>query len=135
MPSPSGRKILITGGAGFIGTNAVIHFLEEGWDTTIFDNFSRRGTDLNLAFIEKTFPGKVRVIRGDVTSQVDVQIAMKDSYDVLLHLAGQVAVTTSVERPREDFEVNALGTFNLLEAARSASKPPIFLYPSTNIPY
>lgn len=127
-------NILITGGAGFIGVNAAMRFLQKGWNVTVFDDFSRRGADLNVAFLREQFP-EVSVIRGDVRSVEDVGRAFKHSYDAVLHLAGQVAVTTSVTHPRDDFTINALGTFNLLEAARSSSKPPIVLFASTNKVY
>lgn len=127
--------MLITGGAGFIGVNAAEHFITKGWEVTIFDNFSRKGVDLNIAFLEKSFPKKFTVIRGDVRTDSDQLKKAADTHDVILHLAAQVAVTTSVKNPREDFAINALGTFNVLEAIRLSSKKQILLYASTNKVY
>lgn len=129
------RKILITGGVGFIGVNAAERFLSRGDRVTIFDNFSRRGVDLNLAFLMEKFPGKFTVVRGDVRTGSEELRRLAEDHDAILHLAGQVAVTTSVTNPREDFDVNALGTFNVLEAARLSSRRPAVLYASTNKVY
>lgn len=127
--------MLITGGAGFIGVNAAEHFINKGWEVTIFDNFSRKGVELNIAFLEKHFPGKFTVTRGDVRTDSDALKTAAEASDVILHLAAQVAVTTSVKNPREDFSVNALGTFNVLEAIRESKRKPILLYASTNKVY
>lgn len=127
--------MLITGGAGFIGVNAAEHFINKGWDVTIFDNFSRKGVELNIAFLEKNYPGKFTVTRGDVRTDSDALKQAADAHDVILHLAAQVAVTTSVKHPREDFAINALGTFNVLEAVRASKRKPILLYASTNKVY
>ena len=129
------KTYLITGGAGFIGSNYVHKLLSRGENVTIFDNFSRGGAPRNLDWLEKTF-GKdsLRVIRGDVRDASATAEAAKTS-DVIVHLAGQVAVTTSVTNPRDDFENNALGTFNLLEGARLSGRNPIVIYASTNKVY
>ena len=129
------KNYLITGGAGFIGSNYVHQLLSRGESVTILDNFSRGGAPRNLEWLEKTF-GKdsFRVIRGDVRDAALVAESAKGSY-VIVHLAGQVAVTTSVINPRDDFENNALGTFNVLEGARLSGKNPIFIYASTNKVY
>jgi CDP-paratose 2-epimerase len=104
-------RVLVTGGAGFVGSNLVSHLLEEGLDVTIFDTFSRRGTHANVAWLSNKYKGsKLRVVRGDVRNFRAVQAVVQDA-DVIYHLAGQVAVTTSVADPRSDFEINALGTF------------------------
>ena len=129
------RNYLVTGGAGFIGSNYVHKLLQRGEKVTIFDNLSRAGAPRNVAWLEETF-GKnaFHLIVGDVRNAKDITEAAKDA-DIIIHLAGQVAVTTSVTKPREDFEANALGTFNALEAARQSGKDPIFLYASTNKVY
>ena len=129
------RHYLVTGGAGFIGTNDVHRLIQRGEQVTVYDNLSRAGAPRNVAWLEETF-GKnaFRLIVGDVRSADDMAEAAKDA-DVIVHLAGQVAVTTSVTKPRDDFEANALGTFNALEAARLSEKNPIFLYASTNKVY
>ena len=129
------RNYLITGGAGFIGSNYVHRLLERGEKVTIYDNLSRSGAPRNIAWLEETF-GKnaFQLIVGDVRSADKMAEAAKEA-DVIVHLAGQVAVTTSVTNPRDDFEANALGTFNALEAARLSGRDPIFLYASTNKVY
>ncbi|HEU0293237.1 MAG TPA: GDP-mannose 4,6-dehydratase [Anaerolineales bacterium] len=129
------RHYLITGGAGFIGSNYVHRLIQRGETVTIYDNLSRAGAPRNLAWLEETF-GKnaFRLIAGDVRSADQMAEAAKDA-NVIVHLAGQVAVTTSVTNPRDDFEANALGTFNALEAARLSGRDPIFIYASTNKVY
>ena len=129
------RNYLITGGAGFIGSNYVHRLVQRGESVTIYDNLSRAGAPRNLAWLEKTF-GKnaFRLIKGDVRNAEQMAEAAKNA-DVIVHLAGQVAVTTSVTNPRDDFEANALGTFNALEAARLSGRDPIFIYSSTNKVY
>ena len=129
------KNYLITGGAGFIGSNYVHQLLSRGENVTILDNFSRGGAPRNLEWLEKTF-GKdsFRLIRADVRDASVVAESAKES-DVIVHLAGQVAVTTSVVNPRDDFENNALGTFNVLEGARLSGKNPIVIYASTNKVY
>ena len=129
------KNYLITGGAGFIGSNYVHKLLSRGENVTILDNFSRGGAPRNLEWLEKTFGrDSFRVIRGDVRDAPLVAESAKGS-DVIVHLAGQVAVTTSVVNPRDDFENNALGTFNVLEGARLSGKNPIVIYASTNKVY
>jgi len=126
---------LITGGAGFIGSNYVHRLLQRGERVTIFDNLSRRGALANLEWLRATFgAGAFRLIHGDVRDAVLVTSAVRD-VDVIVHLASQVAVTTSVLHPREDFEVNVTGTFNVLEAARLAPQQPMLLFASTNKVY
>src|SRR5574342_735583 len=129
------RNYLVTGGAGFIGSNYVHRLVQRGETVTIYDNLSRAGAPRNIAWLEQTF-GKnaFRLIVGDVRDADQLAEAARDA-DVIVHLAGQVAVTTSVTNPREDFEANALGTFNALEAARTSERDPIFLYASTNKVY
>jgi len=129
------RNYLVTGGAGFIGSNYAHRLIQRGEKVTIFDNLSRAGAPRNVAWLEEKF-GKdaFRLIVGDVRSADEMEKAAKDA-DVIVHLAGQVAVTTSVTNPRDDFEANALGTFNALEAARLSGRDPIFIYASTNKVY
>ncbi|MBU1019224.1 MAG: GDP-mannose 4,6-dehydratase [Patescibacteria group bacterium] len=127
-------KILITGGAGFIGCNSAKYFLDQGNEVTIFDNFSRKGTESNLGWLQGTYPD-VGVTRGDIRDADAIREEVAKGYDALIHLAAQVAVTTSVVDPREDFDINALGTFNVLEACRLAEKQPTLIYSSTNKVY
>lgn len=128
------KNILIIGGAGFIGINSAKYFLDKNWEVTIFDNFSRQGTRLNVELLKKTY-SQVKVVEGDIRYNFDKLKKLAEANDVFLHLAAQVAVTTSVKDPREDFEINALGTFNVLEAVRQSVKRPIVLYSSTNKVY
>lgn len=129
------RNYLVTGGAGFIGSNYVHRLVQRGETVTVYDNLSRAGAKKNLEWLEKDF-GKdsFRLIVGDTRDASLTAEAARDA-DVIVHLAGQVAVTTSVTNPRDDFESNALGTFNALEAARLSGRNPIFLYASTNKVY
>ncbi len=128
-------NVLITGGAGFIGCNASDRFLRRGDAVTIYDNLSRRGGQSNLDWLTAQHGrGAFRLIQADLR-EFDNLAAAARGQDALLHLAGQVAVTTSVKDPRGDFEDNALGTFNALEAARLSGSNPIFLYSSTNKVY
>jgi CDP-paratose 2-epimerase len=129
------QNYLITGGAGFIGSNYVHRLIQRGESVTVFDNLSRAGAPRNIAWLQKEFGEKAfKLIVGDVRSADQMAEAAKD-VDIILHLAGQVAVTTSVINPRDDFEANALGTFNALEAARLSGRDPIFIYSSTNKVY
>jgi CDP-paratose 2-epimerase len=129
------RKYFITGGAGFIGSNYVDRLLTNGHQVTIFDNLSRDGAESNLDWLrEKHGEDSFKLIVGDVRDAELLVGSVKD-VDVIAHLAGQVAVTTSIENPREDFEINALGTLNVLEAARLSGNNPIVLYSSTNKVY
>lgn len=129
-----GNSILITGGAGFIGINASKYFSDNGWQVTILDNFSRKGTRLNIELLKENY-SKIKVVEGDTRYDLDSLKELVEKNDVCLHLAAQVAVTTSVINPREDFEINALGTFNVLEAVRQSVKKPIVIYSSTNKVY
>lgn len=126
---------LITGGVGFIGSNYVSRLLEGGKSVTVFDNLSRAGARDNLNWLRTTY-GKdsFRLVVGDIRN-ADLIAREARHTDVIVHLAGQVAVTSSVQDPREDFECNALGTFNVLEAARTSKHDPILLYASTNKVY
>ena len=127
-------NMLITGGAGFIGCNLAAHFIRAGHHVTIFDNLSRRGSESNLGWLRENFGDAFAMTRGDVRDADTIAQAVRGQ-EAVFHLAGQVAVTTSVANPREDFEHNALGTFNTLEAARAVGTNPIFIYASTNKVY
>jgi CDP-paratose 2-epimerase len=129
------RNYLITGGAGFIGSNYVHKLIQRGESVTVFDNLSRAGAPRNVDWLQKEFgENRFRFIVGDVRNADQIADAAKEA-DIIVHLAGQVAVTTSVTNPRDDFEANALGTFNALEAARLSGRDPIFIYSSTNKVY
>ncbi|HEX5809840.1 MAG TPA: GDP-mannose 4,6-dehydratase [Anaerolineales bacterium] len=129
------RNYLVTGGAGFIGSNYVHRLVQRGENVTVYDNLSRAGAPRNVDWLQGTFGKEAfRLIVGDLREADLLQESARDA-DVIVHLAGQVAVTTSVTHPREDFEANALGTFNALEAARLSGRDPIFIYSSTNKVY
>lgn len=129
------RNYLITGGAGFIGSNYVARLLQRGEKVIVYDNLSRAGAVRNLDWLKSTYgENSFRLIQADVRDAHSIQEAASEA-DVIVHLAGQVAVTTSVVDPRNDFEINALGTFNVLEAARLSGRDPIVIYASTNKVY
>ena len=129
------RSYFVTGGAGFIGSNYVHRLLERGDKVTVYDNLSRTGARGTLKWLQEKFGERAfELVVGDVRDAEQLAICTREA-DVIVHLAGQVAVTTSVAMPREDFEINAVGTFNLLEAARLNGRKPVFLYASTNKVY
>lgn len=126
---------LITGGAGFIGINLAAHYLARGKRVTVFDNFRRAGSRENVRWLCERGAGRLTVVEGDVARPGNDLVELVGKADVVFHLAAQVAVTTSVTDPREDFELNALGTFNVVEAARLAASGAILVYSSTNKVY
>jgi CDP-paratose 2-epimerase len=129
------KRYLVTGGAGFIGVNYVDRLLGRGETVIVYDNLSRRGAEANLAWLQAEHGSNDLEVRvEDVRDAAALAAAARD-VDVVVHLASQVAVTLSVEDPRVDFESNALGTFNALEAARQSGNRPIVLYASTNKVY
>jgi CDP-paratose 2-epimerase len=127
-------KVLITGGAGFIGSNLTDRLIRQGHRVTVYDDLSRLGAEKNVAWLRSSHGQSWSLIQADVRDFEALRQAAAD-VDVLYHLASQVAVTTSVQDPRHDFEVNALGTFNVLEAARLSGRQPMVLYASTNKVY
>lgn len=134
-------RLLITGGVGFIGSNATVYFRQRGHDVVVLDNFSRVNVEHNLAWVEQQdhlgSDGTLTIRRADIRDPAAVAAVFRSDgpFDGVLHLAAQVAVTTSVRDPRTDFETNAVGTFNLLEACRTSSSRPAFIYASTNKVY
>jgi len=129
-------KWLITGGCGFIGSNLANSLIRDGEDVYILDNLSRNGSRENLGWLRGSFGDNFFFSEGDIrdSNKVDHFIKTKKP-DVIVHLAGQVAMTTSIANPRLDFEVNAQGTFNVLESVRTYSPSSIILYSSTNKVY
>lgn len=127
-------KIFITGGAGFVGCNCADHYLAMGHEVIIFDNLSRVGSLANLEWLKTNHGDRWLFVHGDIRDYDTLTSAIQGA-DVVLHLASQVAVTTSVEDPREDFEINAWGTFNVLEAVRHNCPEAAVLYASTNKVY
>ncbi len=129
------RVALVTGGAGFIGSNLSERLISEGATVRILDNGSRAGVAHNLRWLRDLAPhGRLEVIEGDVRDASLVRSAVQDVTEVY-HLAAQVAVTTSVSDPETDFHVNATGTINVLEAVRRLSHKPFVLFTSTNKVY
>ncbi|MBI4064983.1 GDP-mannose 4,6-dehydratase [Candidatus Gottesmanbacteria bacterium] len=128
-------NVLITGGAGFIGINASSYFLRQKHQVTIFDNFSRPGCRDNISWLNHNYKSKVRIIEGDICTDRKKLLTCIRNVDAVLHLAGQVAVTTSVEDPVTDFAINARGTLNVLESIRESGSNPMLIYSSTNKVY
>ncbi|MDQ6876134.1 MAG: GDP-mannose 4,6-dehydratase [Candidatus Dormibacteraeota bacterium] len=128
------RRILITGGAGFLGVNAAVRMIEDGWDVTVLDNLVRPGTERNLKWLITEYPAETTFVKEDVRNAAALSEHVKN-HDAILHLAGQVAVTTSLTDPATDFDINARGTLNLLEATRKHNPEAPFVFASTNKVY
>jgi CDP-paratose 2-epimerase len=128
------RPVLITGGAGFIGTNVAVRLLSQGHRVLIYDNLCRPGVENNLQWLVGEFGGAVDVEIADVRNAHALRRAVGQASRVF-HFAAQVAVTTSLIDPMLDFEVNVRGTLNLLEALRGLPNPPPLLFTSTNKVY
>lgn len=125
---------LITGGCGFLGSNLASEVLKRGHELVIFDNLSRLGSNSNLAWL-KNF-GAFSFVLGDIRNANDIEkLIANTNPDVVFHLAGQVAMTTSLENPRVDFEINVCGTINLLESLRKFNSTATVIYSSTNKVY
>ena len=117
-----------------MGSNLACEAINRGDNLVIFDNLSRFGSDQNLLWLQSF--GKFKFIKGDIRNNDEVEkIILEEKPEVIFHLAGQVAMTTSIKDPRQDFEINALGTFNLLDAARKYSPNSTIIYSSTNKVY
>jgi CDP-paratose 2-epimerase len=138
------NRVLVTGGAGFVGSHAVEYYADRGADVTALDNLSRVDTletadesrntaAYNWEHISENYPD-VDLVEADIRD-ADTLEDIVDGHDAIVHTAGQVAVTASIQDPRTDFEVNALGTFNVLEAARKADSDPAVVLASTNKVY
>lgn len=130
----SNHYVLITGGAGFIGTNVARGYLEDSQAVHIFDNLSRAGTERNIAELLEAYPGRVRFTQADTRDRKKVEEAVASAAAVY-HLAAQVAVTTSLEDPLSDFQTNLIGTLHVLEAIRKSDSKPTLLFTSTNKVY
>lgn len=127
-------KLLVTGGCGFLGSNLVADALHRSDQVCVFDNMSRRGATENLSWLRGQ--GTFEFVQGDVRNEDSISKVVGDMRpNAIFHLAGQVAMTTSLENPRLDFEVNALGTLNVLEAVRNVSPDTAVIYSSTNKVY
>jgi CDP-paratose 2-epimerase len=127
-------KLLITGGCGFLGSNLAADALARGDDLVVFDNLSRAGSRENLTWLQTQ--GKFTFEHGDIRNLNDItRVIQAVKPDAIFHLAGQVAMTTSIANPRMDFEVNVMGTHNLLEAVRQHAPNSTVVYSSTNKVY
>jgi CDP-paratose 2-epimerase len=136
-PAPAShqdRPALITGGAGFIGTNLANRLLSEGRSVLIYDNLSRPGVVKNLEWLKEQHKDRLSVEIADVRDVYALRKAV-DSAAQVFHFAAQVAVTTSLAKPLMDFDVNVKGTLNVLEALRRLDNPPPLVYTSTNKVY
>lgn len=132
--TPEGPLTLITGGAGFIGTNLAARLLSQGEAVLVLDDVSRAGVERNLEWLRTRHPDRLQVAIADVRDGSAVRQAV-DRADRVFHFAAQVAVTTSLAEPLRDFDINARGTLNVLEAARARQRPPPVLFTSTNKVY
>ena len=127
-------KYLVTGGCGFIGSNLAAEVLKRGEELVVFDNLFRFGSSKNLEWLKAK--GEFKYYPFDIRNANDIETVIKEEQpDVVFHLAGQVAMTTSISNPRLDFETNAMGTFNLLDAIRKYSPNSMVLYSSSNKVY
>ena len=133
MTEPS-QTILVTGGAGFVGSNLADALAMDGQDVLVLDSLARPGVEQNLDWLRARHPGRVRAVMADIRDAEAVGRAVAQA-GAVFHLAAQVAVTTSVADPIADFEVNARGTLNVLEAARACATPPPVIFSSTNKVY
>src|SRR5262245_4905680 len=128
------KRILITGGAGFVGCNAARFFRARNWGVTVLDNLSRQGTDKNLEWLRDNTSFDFEHV--DIRDRASVdRVLSEQRYDAVLHLAAQVAVTTSVTDPSTDFAINAMGTFHVLDAIRRFCPEAVFINASTNKVY
>lgn len=132
--SSGSRPILITGGAGFIGSNLADRLAGEGHEVLVYDALSRAGVERNLAWLKERHGERITHILGDVRDEDELARAAVDAKAVF-HMAAQVAVTTSLVDPREDFEINVKGTINLLDAVRTRGEPVPVIFASTNKVY
>jgi CDP-paratose 2-epimerase len=132
--SSSRCSVLITGGAGFVGVNLAARLLAGGERVRIFDSLARAGSEENIAWLQQRYADQVDFVQADVRNPTALGAAL-DGVEHVVHLAAQVAVTHSLVNPTFDFDVNAAGTLNLLEAARRCARPPSIVFTSTNKVY
>lgn len=128
-------KYLINGGCGFLGSNMAEYYLEKGDEVIVFDNLYRFGSEKNLEWLN-SLNGKFKFIKGDIRNIYEIEkVIQEEKPDVIFHFAGQVAMTTSIENPYFDFEVNTKGVINVLESVRKYSPESIICFSSTNKVY
>jgi CDP-paratose 2-epimerase len=128
------KRVLVTGGAGFVGTNLAHRLLEDGRRVVVFDNLTRPGVEENLHWLKARHGDRVTTMIADVRDRKALRAGLEGA-EAVVHLAGQVAVTTSVESPLEDFDLNLRGTLLLLEELRRLRQPVPLLFTSTNKVY
>ncbi|MFL5117583.1 MAG: SDR family NAD(P)-dependent oxidoreductase, partial [Microvirga sp.] len=128
------RPVLVTGGAGFIGSKLADRLAREGHDVLVYDALARPGVESNLAWLKSRHPQRISSVIGDIRDERGVAAAARDA-EAVFHFAAQVAVTTSLLDPREDFDVNVRGTVNLLDAIRLRGEPVPVIFASTNKVY
>ncbi len=127
-------KILINGGCGFLGSNLAAYGIKNGYDITVFDNLSRLGASQNRDWLKSL--GEFTFIHGDTRNKNDVETTIKEGqFDAVFHLAGQVAMTTSIANPYKDFEINTMGAVNVLDSIRKYSPQTAIFFSSTNKVY
>jgi CDP-paratose 2-epimerase len=134
MTPRQSKRVLITGGAGFIGTNLAARLIERGDEVVVLDSLARPGSDANARWLAATCSERIELISSDVRDPAALARALR-GVDHVVHLAAQVAVTTSLTGPLADFDVNARGTLMLLEAIRNSDRPPSLIFTSTNKVY
>lgn len=128
------KTALVTGGCGFVGSNVAARLLRDGWKVTVFDSLARHGAPENLKWLQAQ--GGAAFVHGDIRNAHDVARVIGNAKPTaIFHLAGQVAMTTSMENPRRDFEINVLGSINVLEAVRQHKLNPAIVYSSSNKVY
>jgi CDP-paratose 2-epimerase len=132
--APKESYVLITGGAGFVGTNLADRLMSEGKKVMVFDNLSRAGVENNLFWLKEKHKDKLSIMVADIRDKAAITKAVANAEQVF-HFAAQVAVTSSLVNPYHDFEVNALGTLNLMEAVRNSAHQPPVIFTSTNKVY
>ncbi len=134
MIGRANKPILITGGCGFIGCNLADRLAERGDRVLVLDNLARIGVRENAQWLKSRHPDRVNIVVGDVRDPISVIDAVRDAR-AILHLAAQVAVTSSLDNPVDDFEINARGTLNVLEAVRLHQPEAPVIFASTNKVY
>jgi CDP-paratose 2-epimerase len=132
--SGDGRPILVTGGAGFIGSNLADRLAADGYKVMIYDALSRVGVERNLEWLQRRHGARIKAITADIRDENRLADAAAQA-QVVFHLAAQVAVTTSLVEPRDDFSTNIVGTLNLLDALRSRNPSAPIVFASTNKVY
>ncbi|MBV9590301.1 MAG: SDR family NAD(P)-dependent oxidoreductase [Hyphomicrobiales bacterium] len=128
------RPVLVTGGAGFIGSNVSDRLAREGHHVLVLDSLARKGTELNANWLTETHPDRITLITSDIRDSTALRQAVAEA-GAVFHFAAQVAVTTSFADPKNDFSVNLSGTLGLLEEVRRQQRPIPFVFASTNKVY